>query len=235
MRIEQLYQFIVPLMFLAIWALTSLFSREAQQIPPRSARPPGPNGPRPGTDSGRAQDWRNEALSRQVPQQPPPGPSPASPRPATRSALRPEDGIVILESETSQRRSQASSATRQQGVTRRPAAKARKPPLPARQVESTSHNTLGGSLASTMISTVEPSQGLTKLTLGPVSGPLHGTTHDLMTVSAAAVSRPVDRSSASAQELRELLKSPEKVLQMMLLKELLGPPVSLRGKSLRRW
>lgn len=235
MRIEQLYQFIVPLMFLAIWALTSLFSREAQQIPPRSARPPGPNGPRPETDSGAAQDWRSEALSREVSQQPSSRPFPASPRPATRSALRPEDGIVILESETSQRRSQSSSAVRQQGTARRPAVKGRKPSLPSRPVESSSQNTLGGSLASTMVSTVEPAQGLTKLTLGPLSGPLHGTTHDLMTVSAAAVSRPVDRSGPSAQELRELLKSPEKVLQVMLLKELLGPPVSLRGKSLRRW
>ena len=36
MRIENLYQFIVPLMFLAIWALTSLFSRENQQHEPFS-------------------------------------------------------------------------------------------------------------------------------------------------------------------------------------------------------
>ncbi|MBV8609400.1 MAG: hypothetical protein JO034_18335, partial [Singulisphaera sp.] len=48
MRIDNLFQFIVPLTFLTIWALTSLFNREAQPLPPRSNRPPGPPGPRPG-------------------------------------------------------------------------------------------------------------------------------------------------------------------------------------------
>ena len=32
--LDSLYQFIVPLTFLAIWALTSLFNREAQPLPP---------------------------------------------------------------------------------------------------------------------------------------------------------------------------------------------------------
>src|SRR5436190_34588 len=35
MRPENLFQFIVPLTFLAIWALTSLFNREAQPLPPK--------------------------------------------------------------------------------------------------------------------------------------------------------------------------------------------------------
>ena len=47
MRFEILIQFIVPLMFLAIWALTSLLNRDAQPLPPRPTRPPGPGGPRP--------------------------------------------------------------------------------------------------------------------------------------------------------------------------------------------
>ena len=47
MRFENIFQFIVPLTFFAIWALTSLFNREAQPLPPRSGRPLGPNGPRP--------------------------------------------------------------------------------------------------------------------------------------------------------------------------------------------
>ena len=47
MRIEILIQFIVPLMFLAIWALTSLLNRDAQPLPPRPGRPPGAGGPRP--------------------------------------------------------------------------------------------------------------------------------------------------------------------------------------------
>ncbi|MGA2704529.1 MAG: hypothetical protein ABSH35_25965 [Isosphaeraceae bacterium] len=47
MRFEILIQFIVPLMFLAIWALTSLLNRDAQPLPPRPGRPPGAGGPRP--------------------------------------------------------------------------------------------------------------------------------------------------------------------------------------------
>ena len=42
MRFEILIQFIVPLTFLAIWALTSLLNRDAQPLPPRPGRPPGP-------------------------------------------------------------------------------------------------------------------------------------------------------------------------------------------------
>ncbi|WP_165245971.1 hypothetical protein [Paludisphaera soli] len=45
-RIEALSQFIVPLIFLAIWALTSILNRDAQPLPQRPARPgnrPGPN------------------------------------------------------------------------------------------------------------------------------------------------------------------------------------------------
>ena len=47
MRFEILIQFIVPLTFLAIWALTSILNRDAQPLPPRPGRPPGPAGVRP--------------------------------------------------------------------------------------------------------------------------------------------------------------------------------------------
>ena len=51
MRLEFLLQFIVPLTFLAIWALTSLLNRDAQPLPPRpgAGRMPGPG---PGSGSG---------------------------------------------------------------------------------------------------------------------------------------------------------------------------------------
>src|SRR5271165_6299281 len=47
MRFEVLIQFIVPLTFLAIWALTSILNRDAQPLPPRPTRLPGPGGVRP--------------------------------------------------------------------------------------------------------------------------------------------------------------------------------------------
>lgn len=53
MRFEVLIQFIVPLTFLAIWALTSILNRDAQPLPPRpGGRPGGPRGPGPGNPAG---------------------------------------------------------------------------------------------------------------------------------------------------------------------------------------
>jgi len=53
MRIE-IFQFIVPLAFLAIWALTALLNRDAQQLPPRPTGGVSPDGfPRPGSMAGR--------------------------------------------------------------------------------------------------------------------------------------------------------------------------------------
>ena len=51
MRLEFLLQFIVPLTFLAIWALTSLLNRDAQPLPPR---PGAGRGPGPGVGRGMA-------------------------------------------------------------------------------------------------------------------------------------------------------------------------------------
>ena len=39
MKLEILFQFVVPLMFLAIWALTSLLNRDTQPLPQRPTRP----------------------------------------------------------------------------------------------------------------------------------------------------------------------------------------------------
>src|SRR5690348_13520704 len=53
MRLEFLLQFIVPLTFLAIWALTSLLNRDAQPLPPRPGSGRGPGaGPARGTAGG---------------------------------------------------------------------------------------------------------------------------------------------------------------------------------------
>ena len=54
MKLEALSQFIVPLVFLAIWALTSLLNRDSQQLPQRPSRPG--TGPRPGGQGGGRRD-----------------------------------------------------------------------------------------------------------------------------------------------------------------------------------
>src|SRR5437764_360870 len=94
-----LLQFIVPLTFLAIWALTSLFNREAQPLPPRMGRPQNPNGPGPGPAGGGGSTLnalRSEAANRD------PSLRWASPTAADRTGTRrpvgrPDDEILIIE------------------------------------------------------------------------------------------------------------------------------------------
>jgi len=83
-RIENLIQFLVPMIFVSIWALTSLFNREVQSLPPRAARPPRPNEPKPGGFELQDDAFRGVAQAQ---------PGPVSARSAN-------DGIVILSQET---------------------------------------------------------------------------------------------------------------------------------------
>src|SRR5882757_7591377 len=47
MDLDTLLKAIVPLAFLAIWALTAVFNKEGNSLPARSQGPPNPYGPRP--------------------------------------------------------------------------------------------------------------------------------------------------------------------------------------------
>src|SRR5262249_37789374 len=132
MRLEILIQFIVPLTFLAIWALTSILNRDAQPLPPRPGRPVGPGGQRPPNRLPGQLDPR--------PAQPLPEPLPAAfsafgERPAglTGSAVAPasqmapvarprprqlpnmDDAIVYIENDPAGRTPRAASATRPPG------------------------------------------------------------------------------------------------------------------------
>ncbi|MDG3002993.1 hypothetical protein [Paludisphaera mucosa] len=98
MRLEALSQFIVPLMFLAIWALTSLLNRDAQPLPQRPVRPgprpdPGPGGAAAGMHGGSfSTDVRSEGSpSSAAPPSSPrrPGIDPNDPRTAERPARAP--------------------------------------------------------------------------------------------------------------------------------------------------
>ncbi len=122
MKLEILLQFIVPLTFLAIWALTSLLNREAQPLPPRPAHGPVPGGGRPGMGAPLAGRGDPSGQSRYPANRRPPAPVAERPAQArwsgtpvqgrSGSTMRPggaDDGIVILESET--RTSQASTSS----------------------------------------------------------------------------------------------------------------------------
>ena len=126
MRFEILVQFIVPLTFLAIWALTSLLNRDAQPLPPRPGRLPGQGGVRP---QNRASGQPLQRLPGQG--GPPRPPVPAAPRterpgglidlgslqpPRDRALQRPpigkmDDAIVYIEGEPGSRGSSRTSGT----------------------------------------------------------------------------------------------------------------------------
>jgi hypothetical protein len=128
MRLEFLLQFIVPLTFLAIWALTSLLNRDAQPLPqrPGTARGPVPGSPRAGAAGGFSSAARGD-MAGQGRVVTPTRPASSGPertttarwstattqqgRPSaftTRPGTTSDEGIVILESET--RPSQSSSS-----------------------------------------------------------------------------------------------------------------------------
>ena len=77
MRLEFLLQFIVPLTFLAIWALTSLLNRDAQPLPPRPGAGRGPGmgpargGPGGGSRRRRGPSWRDPGVPRRPAGRPP--------------------------------------------------------------------------------------------------------------------------------------------------------------------
>src|SRR5438067_2114846 len=127
MHINNLIQFIVPLTFLAIWALTSLFNREAQPLPPRTGRVPNPLGPRPmgGPPAApRPQEQRLDLLNRD------PDARWANPT-VRRPPGRPDDDILIIESEP--RRTAANAPARSVSAPpKRPARPRPSPPPPDR-------------------------------------------------------------------------------------------------------
>ena len=114
MRLEFLLQFIVPLTFLAIWALTSLLNRDAQPLPPRpgAGRGPGIGPARGGVGGGFSPSTRGDLTrpaSRPLVRRPrrPIGPRrragprrPRKGRPGSGPTRAVDEGIVIIESET---------------------------------------------------------------------------------------------------------------------------------------
>src|SRR4051794_31456516 len=99
-RIDNLFQFIVPLTFLAIWALTSLLNREAQPLPPRTGRPRLPEGPGPGQGAGPGGTpgtFRPEARNRDPAARWAPPTAAERTASARRPAGRPDEEILIIE------------------------------------------------------------------------------------------------------------------------------------------
>jgi hypothetical protein len=207
MRFDSFYQFLVPLTFLAIWALTSLFNREAQPLPPRSGRAPGPNGPSP------AADRLSHAST------------------ARSGGVRPEDEIRIIDSEP--RRSSPMPKPRVAPPAARRSTKTRgQTPSTSKKAESSSSRSMGIPMSRSMAADMGTPQSLIPLSLPPspllsnfsVEAP--GTDE-----SRARAAQPI---AINAIEVRKLAASPARIRESFILSELMQPPLALRGGPFAR-
>jgi hypothetical protein len=234
-------QFIVLLAIMALWALTSLLSREAQPLPPRRLRGALPDGPRPATPGGRGDalaPGRNfvnaERVSATMPERKAPDrwseTSPAA-RPAIGRGSGADDGIVILESDNRAARSTAGiplpagAVTSRRGSPSRRSTRGRAPAgaSPPKQVEPGKPRALTTLVAQSMAQ--KRNKRLEIAPLAMINSPLSQ-------VSAGAqIEHPGSPDSAPAftsDSLRKMLASPTKLREVALLTELLQAPIALR-------
>jgi hypothetical protein len=258
MKLELLLQVIIPLTFLAIWALTSLLNRDAQPLPPRpgAGRVPGPGAARGMANGGFSPSGRPEPTS---PARAPTSPRPASSipdrnppprwsstpvqgRPGSAAGRIGDDGIVIIESETRPTQGSssfspaaASSSRAARGTApaaRKAATRARSAPAPAlKPIESERPRALTGLVGQSLSHKRSKPLDTTPLAtqIAPISAtPLNSAIPSIAPVANRAAAAPVD-PPLSIDELRAMLASPKRLREVAMLGELLQPPVSLRG------
>jgi hypothetical protein len=242
-------QFIVLLSIMAIWALTSLLSREAQPLPPRPTRGPTPEGLRPNlvgrTDLSGANRDASAAgrTSGGLPDRRAPArwsdPVPPS-RSTTGSPTVPHDGIVIIESEMRSSRPANGSFAGQAGAagsrvpTRagqvRRGARGRSPSNPTKAPEPGRPRALTSQVTESM------AQKRNKpLEIAPLSSPL--SLNDSPLAKLTTRQQPAERNryfdaapSLNADTVRAMIASPGKLRELALLSEILQPPVSVRKR-----
>lgn len=214
-------QLIVPLIFLAIWALTSLLTREAQPLPPRTTRPTGPGGPRPGTStSGRMPERRGEPVTREAPvarwNSGATGTArPAPPRPASR-----DDEIVILEADTRRPASSRGESPRRSARSRPAAAP------PARRAEPATTRSLSLAMAPDPAAQLNRTLELTPLT--KMQLPLATSVTQEVAAPPPGTVSLAPPAALSSGEIRGLIASPAKLREAFVISEILKPPLALR-------
>ena len=256
MRFEILIQFIVPLTFLAIWALTSILNRDAQPLPPRPGRPPGPGGVRP---PGRPAQGR---LNRAPPaaecpavRLPPllgivrrPGPDLGSP-PGSASPPRPrprlgslDEAIVYIENDPAARTASrpASALTGSTASGSRPARGG-----PTRR-GGRSRTGVAGPAAQGKTEPDTPralsdqvNQSLARqrskpLEISPLGTPMSSLSSPLSHASVTPQFAQLQETGTAAPppltgvEVHKLLASPARLREVFMLTEILRPPLALR-------
>jgi hypothetical protein len=253
MRIE-IIQFIVPLAFLAVWAITALFNRDAQPLPPRPMGGTLPDGLGRGGGSvaGRAVPSGPARYLGTADQMPGTGDLKANPRwssagladrPGAERRARAEDGVVILETESratlggSSSPLAASRAGRAQSSRRGGRARPTTPPSPPRSAETGKPRALSGLVNRSL------AEGKARpLEIEPLSAqmvPIHVPLAQSVSASVTSVSATAptvtgrgvageSRPAVTCAEIRSRFAAADKLREIAILSEILQPPVSVR-------
>lgn len=202
--IDHLIQYLVPLSFLAIWAITSLLNRETKPTPARRPISRTPT-PRPGDPTLR---W---------------GPQGSRPASGLSSSLGREDDIVILDADDQRLIRPSRTRPLQQSSTRRTA---RAKPAPRKPTPT------GPTLVSGVNQGVNQ-QLATSIDLAPLGGIVQGlaAAPAARVTPATPAAAPSDIPGV---KIAAALTDPTRVREAFLLTEILGPPVALRPRAARR-
>jgi hypothetical protein len=238
--IDNIFQVIVPLTFLAIWVLTSLFNREAQPLPPRTGRPLPPGGPGTGlgASGGMAATARGDAAKgdpalRWASQS---APNRTGTRPP---AGRPDDEIVIID-ET--RRPGTSGPTFAPGsavvrtsgggpARRGGRVRGASTPVPKRP-EAAPQRALSGSVKAPLASTQLMARSLELSPLVMPASPFVATDQRDIARVVSEPPRPPDSPAPASLggELRLVKITAAQLRESILMTEILRPPLALRGR-----
>ncbi len=242
-------QILVSLAILTLWALTSLLSREAQPLPPRTTRGLAPGGPRPaaafagndqlGANAGRATSDRlsggmtDSRFSSRTPESSPLARSaPARTGPSS-------DDIRILESNPSASRptsgasslSSSASARAARSQTRRGSRGRPTSPSPAKPLEPRRQRALTSQVNQSMAQAMgRPYEGL------QLEAPLASLSSSLTSLTTKVSSEHDKRAlplgpGVDVDAIRAMLASPARLREIAFLSELLQPPLALRRRS----
>lgn len=211
-----LAQYIVPLLFFALWALTWLFNREGTSPQARTGRPFEPGGPRP-----------QPPFAQRTPER---RPIPASqPRPVPGGIPDRDTGIIILETET--RRPATTTPQRPTASAKRSSRGKSAPAAPPKRAEKSTPRALTTSMAQSMNPLENRPMDLKPL--APANMPLQGADVQQMSLPGNAGAQASQSSGLSAFNLRQVVSSPARLREMFVISEILGPPVSRRNASAR--
>ena len=209
---DQLIRAIVPLTFLAIWAITSLFNRESKTAPPaRSTTNPPGFGPRPGEPAMR---WSPPANPR-------PGGQPAT----ARRVPMGDDDIMVIPSDGS-RGGRATPIKPTTSLLNRRGTKGRPAAAPVTRAEPVSTRTkLAGVSQNVNQHLTSVSIDMAPLTAMPASA-----TSMSMSLATAPSVAAVAYHAPLVTLLSAALADPVRLREAIIISEILQPPLALRGK-----